>query len=79
MHEKAKAVFRNGHVELASVVDWPEGTLLQVSPVKPELAKPTPMIDWPERFFEKLNEQWGDEPFERPPQGTSETREDWSD
>lgn len=39
--------------------------------------KQPPLTVWPVGFFERLREEWGDEPFERPPQGKFEIREDW--
>ena len=33
--------------------------------------------NWPPGFWDKIRADWGDEPFERPPQGESEKREDW--
>lgn len=32
---------------------------------------------WPPGFWDKVRADWGDEPFERPPQGEFEKREDW--
>jgi hypothetical protein len=32
---------------------------------------------WPPGFWEQIRADWGDEPFERPPQGELEKREDW--
>lgn len=32
---------------------------------------------WPAGFWEKIREDWGPEPFERPPQGKFEKREEW--
>ena len=32
---------------------------------------------WPAGFFDRIREDWGDEPFERQPQGELEIREDW--
>ncbi len=32
---------------------------------------------WPANFWQKIREDWGDAPFERPPQGELEKREDW--
>jgi len=80
MHN-ATAIFRNGRVELAEPVDWPEGTPVEVHPVVapaqlPNRPKP-PMTTWPARFFDELRQQWGEEPFDRPLQGENETREDW--
>jgi hypothetical protein len=75
------ATFRNGQVELAEPVDWPEGTRVEVCPLAAPAQPPTrvkpPMTDWPTGFFDQLRQQWGDEPFDRPPQGEFEVREDW--
>jgi hypothetical protein len=75
------ATFRNGRVELAETVDWPDGTQLEVVPVAEVGATgrkvEPPMTGWPEGFFDQVREGWGDEPFERPPQGEFEVREDW--
>jgi len=32
---------------------------------------------WPPGFWERIRADWGAEPFERPPQGEFEKREDW--
>ena len=32
---------------------------------------------WPTGFWEDVRADWGTEPFERPPQGDFEKREDW--
>ncbi len=32
---------------------------------------------WPSDFWQRIREDWGNEPFERPPQGDFEKREDW--
>lgn len=32
---------------------------------------------WPSDFWQRIREDWGNEPFERPPQGEFEKREDW--
>ena len=71
--------FRNGRVELTEVVDWPEGTRLEVVPqsVLDNPQATTPMTAWPTGFFDRLREKWGDQPFERPPQGELERREEW--
>ena len=75
------ATFRNGRVELMESVDWPDGTEVEVTPLaRPDNrrreSKP-PMTQWPNEFFDRLREQWGEEPFDRPPQGEFEVREDW--
>lgn len=36
-----------------------------------------PQATWLPRFFDRIREDWGEEPFERPPQGELEIREDW--
>jgi hypothetical protein len=75
------AAFRKGCVELAEPVDWPEGILVEVRPLvgpnNVRLGTKPPMTEWPTAFFDHLREEWGDEPFERPPQGETEVREDW--
>ncbi len=77
----AIATFQNGRVELGEPVDWPEGTRVEVRPVVApagERSSPqSPMIEWPAAFFDQIREEWGDEAFERPPQGETEMREDW--
>ena len=32
---------------------------------------------WPVDFWRQIRADWGTEPFERPPQGEFEKREDW--
>ena len=32
--QKVLATFRNGHLEFAIPVDWPEGTIVEVAPVR---------------------------------------------
>ncbi|MEN9575564.1 MAG: hypothetical protein RL514_3419 [Verrucomicrobiota bacterium] len=32
---------------------------------------------WPPDFWDKVRADWGNEPFERPPQGEFEKREEW--
>ena len=32
---------------------------------------------WPVGFWQNIRADWGTEPFERPPQGDFEKREDW--
>ena len=74
------AIFRNGRVELAEDVNWPDGTRLEVVPVGPPddgHREEPPMTTWPDGFFDQVREGWGDEPFERPPPGEFEVREDW--
>lgn len=37
----------------------------------------TPLTTWPEGFFARIRDEWGEAPFDRPPQGEQEIREDW--
>lgn len=39
--------------------------------------KTKPAAPLPLAFWQRLRAEWGDEPFERPPQGEFEKREDW--
>ncbi len=79
--QNVTATFRNGRVELAGPVDWPEGIRVEVRPlVAPDHVRPRakpPMMEWPAAFFDELRKEWGDEAFDRPPQGEVEVREDW--
>jgi len=43
--QKALATFRKGHVELTSPVDWPEGTAVEVIPLRPQIGMTED--DWP--------------------------------
>jgi len=74
--QSVTATFRNGRVELAAPVDWPNGTKVEVRPLRPANVETCgvspPMTQWPEGFFDRLREDWDDEPFERPPQGEFE-------
>lgn len=79
--QSATATFRNGQVELTEPVDWPDGTPVEVTPLaaadnSQHVGHP-PTTEWPTGFFDELRAQWGGEPFERPPQGEFEVREDW--
>ena len=39
--------------------------------------KETGAATWPVGFWQTIREDWGTGPFERPPQGDFEKREDW--
>ena len=56
--QSVTATFRNGRVELAAPVDWPNGTPLEVRPLCPgsfDADQVTPPITrWPEGFFDRL-------------------------
>lgn len=75
----ATATFQNGRLELSEPVDWPDGTLVEVIPLGKLLPRDAnlPLKQWPDGFFDRLREEWGDQPIERPPQGDFEVREDW--
>jgi len=79
--QSATATYRNGRVELTKSVDWPDGTQVEVTPLDTPNRRrrevKAPMTQWPDGFFDRLREQWGEEPFGRPPQGEFEVREDW--
>jgi hypothetical protein len=40
--DSVTAVFRNGHIELAESVDWPDGTQVEVTP----LTRVMPRTNW---------------------------------
>jgi hypothetical protein len=75
------ATYRHGTVELSAPVGWPEGTQLEVVPVR--IGPESPANGNGQRgesyreFIERLAGSFGDEPFERPDQGEFERREEW--
>ena len=75
------ATFRSGRVELSTPVGWPDGTQLEVVPIQPGSHFPTMTEirrdESYREFIERLAGSFGDEPFERPPQGEDEKREAW--
>jgi hypothetical protein len=79
--QRVIATVCNGQIEMHGPFAWPDATQVEVTPVEPVLlAAPhvvAPMSEWPEGFFERSRTDWGNEPFERPPQGEFEQREDW--
>lgn len=76
-----QATYRHGTVELLSPVEWPEGTPLEVIPVSTGISPPSigqsGVTESYREFIERLAGSFGDEPFERPPQGEFEHREEW--
>ena len=75
------ATFRSGRVELSTPVGWPDGTQLEVVPIQPGVHSLAPtenrQAESYREFIERLAGSFGDEPFERPPQGADEKREAW--
>ncbi len=75
------ATFRDGRVELSTPVGWPDGTELEVVPIATKGNAQALVDDGPvesyREFIERLAGSFGDEPFERPPQGDDENRGAW--
>ena len=73
-------VVRNGRLELNDPIAWPDGTTVEITAtaVQGSVVSPsTKFTSWPAGFLDEIRAAWGDEPFERPPQGEFEIREDW--
>ena len=68
------ATYRSGKVELSEPVRWPDGTQVEVVPIRPAAASQAESY---RDFILRLAGSFGDEPFERPPQGDNEQREEW--
>ena len=75
------ATYRHGAVELSAPVAWPDGMQLEVVPLQIGPASPAGgrghKTESYREFIERLAGSFGDEPFERPPQGEFERREEW--
>ncbi len=75
------ATFRDGRVELSGPVGWPDGTELEVVPITSQANVPSIVENSPAEsyrdFIEQLAGSFGDDPFERPPQGENENRGGW--
>ena len=75
------ATFRSGRVELSAPVGWPDGTQLEVVPIQPTVHSSSTsenrQVESYREFIERLAGSFGDEPFERPPQGEDGKREEW--
>ena len=68
----------NGKIELSGLVDWPDGTKVEIKPVNGEAAVDPNQIGEPySELMQRLAGSFGDEPFERPDQGESEIRGEW--
>ena len=68
------ATYRSGKVELSVPVGWPDGTQLEVVPIQAGTASQAESY---REFIQRLAGSFGDEPFERPPQGDNDQREEW--
>ena len=68
------ATYRSGKVELSQPVRWADGTQLEVMPVPSAAASQGESY---RDFILRMAGSFGDEPFERPPQGNNEQREEW--
>ena len=75
------ATYRHGTVELSAPVEWPDGMQLEVVPIQTGTASQasgnSQKTESYREFIERLAGSFGDEPFERPPQGEFEQREEW--
>ncbi len=75
------ATYRHGTVELSAPVGWPDGTQLEVVPIQTGPVSPANgnghQTESYREFIERLAGSFGDEPFERLPQGEFEQREEW--
>ena len=70
------AIVCNGKIELNGLVDWPDGMQVEVKPVG-DTAVGEDATESYRALMQRLADSFGDEPFERPEQGESETREEW--
>lgn len=68
--DSVQATFQDGQLRLAQQVDWPEGTVVEVTPL------PT-NSGWPAGYFEQTAGALQQAPFERASQGETQTREAW--
>ncbi len=73
-------VVRNGRLELNEPINWPEGTAVEVTVQARSGNGGTPATE--DRtsyrdFILSIAGSFGSEPFERPPQGEFEKREEW--
>ena len=71
------AIVRNGRVELAEPVDWPDGAQVDVRLVNGRGGEEASSAESYRDFVFRLAGSFGTEPFERPPQGDFEEREPW--
>jgi hypothetical protein len=60
------ATYRSGKVELSEPVGWPDGTQIEVVLSQPVAASQAESY---RDFIFRLAGSFGDEPFQRPPQG----------
>ena len=79
--QSVNATFRNGRLELTQQVDWPDGTQVKVTPISAlaggeQEARKVRQETYRD-LIRRLAGSFGDGPFERPPQGEFEAREEW--
>lgn len=67
------ATIRNGHIELAEPVTWPDGTRVQVIALDAATGKEK----WTREFLDEVRQGFTGEPLDRPEQLPLETREPW--
>ena len=76
--DSVQATFRNGQLELAQPVDWPEGTRVEVVPLlTPPPSNGVEDFTWPPGYFVQTDGALEGEEFERTSQGELPVRENW--
>lgn len=79
--QSVTATFHNGRLKLTQPVDWPDGTQVEVTPIGASVGGDQEARKMPGEAYRdlirRLAGSFGDEPFERPPQGEFELREEW--
>ncbi len=79
--DSVTATFRDGRLELTQPVDWPNGTQVEVTPIGTSVGDDQQTCKMSRESYRELIHRlagsFGDEPFERPPQGEFERREEW--
>ena len=73
-HQESLDAFEGREVRVT--IAAPSLVLSPSSPSTDSSGAERPLATWPAGFFDRIREDWGDEPFERPPQGEFEIRED---
>jgi hypothetical protein len=79
--QSVTATFHNGRLELTQPVDWPDGTQVEVTPIGASVGGDQDVRKVRRETYRELIRRlagcFGNEPFERPPQGAFEVREEW--